>query len=131
MSCETRTLGEKQGYVPFPLSMGSQELPSWSPAWHYMCSWLLLLLPLGSFPFNPNRSAGTGSQHTSSIAWQGWAVWFEKQSKTNTTGSNLCSAACNNPKGFALGSKQPAGPSAWVLAEGLQRQLLVLPHGCG
>lgn len=81
MSCETRTLGEKQGYVPFPLSMGSQELPSWSPAWHYMCSWLLLLLPLGSFPFNPNRSAGTGSQHTSSIAWQGWAVWFESKAK--------------------------------------------------
>lgn len=52
-----------------------------------------LPLPLGSFPFSLSRTAGTGSHHTSNIAWQGWAIWFEKQNKINTTGSNLCSVA--------------------------------------
>lgn len=93
-----------------------------------------LLLPLGSFPFNPIRSAGTGSHRTINIARQGWAIWFEKQNKINTAGSNLRCVARNNPKSLL-----------WIrisqrdlLTEGLQRRwLLVLgpwmankPCGC-
>lgn len=52
-----------------------------------------LLFPLGSFPFSLSKSAGTGSHHTSNIARQGWAIWFEKQNKINITGSNLRSVA--------------------------------------